>query len=283
MSNIIQIKRGSGVPNGELAPYELGIDISDNQLYFGGLFSGDKYGDAQGIKVAQAIMAIMASGAKKIIANDGTNLTIGSATTPIFLENGEFKTCGGSSISGTIEKAEMLATPRVIGVSLESGDYTKFNGQQDIVTGVKGILPIARGGTGANSSKDARDSLEITPQNIGALSLKTISLKEGDNLDTALKNFYNNMYDYTETWVHINNNGNYRQAFISKTSEKYGFMIMDSYGLNSQEKRVLFDGTWSSWYQILNTSFPLTATNYGTSSPSGAATPGQLYFQVVSS
>lgn len=283
MSNVIQIKRGSGVPNGVLAPYELGIDISDSQLYFGGLFSGDTYGDAQGIKVAQAIQATMASGAIKIINSNGDGLTMGSATTPIFLDNGEFKTCGGSSISGTIEKAKMLAESKTIGVNLESKTYASFNGQQDIVTGVTGILPVDKGGTGADSAKDARDKLEITPQNIGALSLKTIRFGKEGNLDTALINFYNNMSPDTETWVRIYANGNYRQAFISKTSEKYGFMVMDSYGLGEQKKKVLSNGTWSGWYQILNTSFPLTATNYGANSPSGTATPGQLYFQVVSS
>ena len=61
MSNIIQIKRGKGEPKGKLAPYELGIDISDWQLYVGGELkeeNGTKsYGDAQGIKVANASKA----------------------------------------------------------------------------------------------------------------------------------------------------------------------------------------------------------------------------------
>lgn len=36
MSNIIQIKRGSGKPDGQLAPYELGYDVSSKILYIGG-------------------------------------------------------------------------------------------------------------------------------------------------------------------------------------------------------------------------------------------------------
>lgn len=41
MSNIIQIKRGNGIPpDGSLAPYELGIDTSDYQLYIGGTVNG---------------------------------------------------------------------------------------------------------------------------------------------------------------------------------------------------------------------------------------------------
>ena len=37
MSNIIQIKRGNGKPDGKLAPYELGVQINDsNKLFIGG-------------------------------------------------------------------------------------------------------------------------------------------------------------------------------------------------------------------------------------------------------
>jgi hypothetical protein len=60
---------------------------------------------------------------------------VGSATTPIFLKDGKFQNCGGSSISGTIEQAEMLANPRTIGVKLDSNAFVSFNGQQDIETG----------------------------------------------------------------------------------------------------------------------------------------------------
>lgn len=59
MSNIVQIKRGSGKPDGKLAPYELGIDIVDGQVYYGGQLNNEdySYGDAQGIKVAKAEQA----------------------------------------------------------------------------------------------------------------------------------------------------------------------------------------------------------------------------------
>lgn len=55
MSNIIQIKRGTGEPNGKLAPYELGINTENYELFVGGpLVNEDgtsKYGAAQGITV----------------------------------------------------------------------------------------------------------------------------------------------------------------------------------------------------------------------------------------
>lgn len=166
MSNTIQMKRGSGKPDNKLAPYELGIDIDDGQLYFGGPIDNNKYGEAQGLKVAEASMAQIAKGAEKIVNNNGQSVTIGSATTPIFLQEGEFRTCGGSSISGTIEKAEMLATPREIKVDLAATEFAKFNGQQNITTGVTGTLSINKGGTGATTADAARTNLGLTKSDL---------------------------------------------------------------------------------------------------------------------
>ena len=66
MSNIIQIKRGNGKPDGKLAPYELGIQIDDsNKLFVGGTINEDgSYSDAQQIKVENAVNAIKNLGAK---------------------------------------------------------------------------------------------------------------------------------------------------------------------------------------------------------------------------
>ena len=41
MSNIIQIKHGSGIPNGKLMPFELGFDETGKKLYIGGALSTD--------------------------------------------------------------------------------------------------------------------------------------------------------------------------------------------------------------------------------------------------
>lgn len=51
MGNTVQIKRGSGKPDGRLAPYELGYDVSSGVLYIGGPLvnqeeGGTKYGEA---------------------------------------------------------------------------------------------------------------------------------------------------------------------------------------------------------------------------------------------
>ena len=66
MSNVVQIKRGSGKPDGKLAPYELGFDTKDNTLYIGGKKkTNDKdeeiYGDALQIRVEWAKQAEQAN------------------------------------------------------------------------------------------------------------------------------------------------------------------------------------------------------------------------------
>ena len=80
MSNIIQIKRGKGTPpNGSLAPYELGINTDNNELFVGGPLINEgetqKYGAAQGIKVATAINAINAINTDKIKNNNNEYIT----------------------------------------------------------------------------------------------------------------------------------------------------------------------------------------------------------------
>ena len=46
MSNILQVKRGEGIPHGKLAPYELGYSTSEQQLFIGGEAEEGKYGQA---------------------------------------------------------------------------------------------------------------------------------------------------------------------------------------------------------------------------------------------
>lgn len=66
MSNVVQIKRGSGKPDGKLAPYELGFDTKDNTLYIGGKKKTNDedeeiYGDALQIRVEWAKQAEQAN------------------------------------------------------------------------------------------------------------------------------------------------------------------------------------------------------------------------------
>ena len=178
MSNIIQIKRGTVVPTeGGLAPYELGYVVnkyekdgasvtneSGGYLYIGDLDRVDNNNlvfKPTKIKSGFADVANVALSAEQIVDSSGDPVTIGSSTTPIFLNKGYFATCGGATISGTIEQANMLANPTKIKVNLAQTTFPDFNGQNDITTGVMGILPIANGGTGATSEEAARTNLGL--------------------------------------------------------------------------------------------------------------------------
>lgn len=270
MSNTIQIKRGAGKPDGKLAPYELGYDINSKLLYIGGDLVDDdsgngikKYGQAQGIKVTEAMIADTASKTKKIINNNGEGLTLGSKTTPIFLQNGEFQPCGGSSISGTIEKAEMLATPRQIGVNLTLNTYANFNGQQNIETGVTGILPVSKGGTGANTAEEARKTLGITPKNIGAAlaaDLDNYVPLENGGIKLASKNLTS---DQTE-WLITLESLAYDQ--ISNNPINFGTGIKFHVYKNNEERWSGIEGYaatgWGNQTGLRFTTHSLTGTEY---------------------
>lgn len=116
-SNIIQIKRGTGKPDKKLAPYELGIDIKDGQLYYGGsllVIEKDdeteeyEYGDAKGIRVDKANEA-------NVAIKLGT-ITIGTNTTPIYLDQGKPKACQsfipvkGGTFTGQITVPSLVGT-----------------------------------------------------------------------------------------------------------------------------------------------------------------------------
>ena len=49
MSNIVQIKHGEGIPNGKLAPYELGYSDTEEKLYIGGPLEDGQFGEAKEI------------------------------------------------------------------------------------------------------------------------------------------------------------------------------------------------------------------------------------------
>jgi hypothetical protein len=102
----------------------------------GGPLEEASYGKAKGIRVNGADIARRAEGAISIVDESGGAITIGSQTSPIYLKNGKFESCSGATISGTIEKADMLSNARAIGVKLDQDSFVSFNGQNDITTGV---------------------------------------------------------------------------------------------------------------------------------------------------
>lgn len=308
MSNTIQIKRGAGKPDEKLAPYELGIDIVDGQLYYGGSLTTledgvtKSYGDAQGIKVAQAVQAL---GAKSIISNNGEGLTMGNVTTPIFIENGEFRTCGGSSISGTIEQANMLSTPREIGVDLAKDTYASFNGQQNIVTGTTGILPVDKGGTGASSLAAAGIALakDFLPLTGGTLKVGN-SVLGGDRTDSnstswgiTISSLYGlapdgNNASISNAPVNWSTGVKFYLASSEAKDERYAAIAgyaatswANTTGLRfittTNSAGSTTDGIATFTSGVFSAPYFAVLKGYGESEPSGVAVTGQLYFQVI--
>lgn len=87
----------------------------------------------------------------------------------------------GDNITGNAASATELATGRTIQTDLGSTSAPSFNGTANITPGVKGILPVARGGTGAsalssitvgNATKATGDS---AGQNINTTYIKELS------------------------------------------------------------------------------------------------------------
>lgn len=99
----------------------------------------------------------------------------------------------GDNITGNAASATKLATGRTIQTDLGSTSAPSFNGTANITPGVKGILPVARGGTGAsalsgitvgNATKATQDSAgqQINSTYIKGLSIsgRTITYTKGN-------------------------------------------------------------------------------------------------------
>lgn len=66
---------------------------------------------------------------------------------------------GTGNTSGLAPSAAKLASPRTVGVNLESGEAASFDGTANITPGVYGVLPKANGGTGNTSGRaDSADT-----------------------------------------------------------------------------------------------------------------------------
>lgn len=146
MSNTIKIKRGSGAPT-SLAYGELGWDKTNKALYIGD--------------------------------SDGNSKLVG-APLPLSIANG-----GTGNATGLAASATKLATARTIMINLASTSVASFNGTANITPGVRGILPVAHGGTGVGSAVKAG----LAYYNLGSFSGKTVA-----DLQTALDDWLADYY-----------------------------------------------------------------------------------------
>lgn len=83
-----------------------------------------------------------------------------------------------SQLPTTSPSAQKLATARNIQTNLSSGSAASFDGTKDITPGVTGILPVAKGGTGAATPEAARGNIGAAP----AYTYSTTDLEAGVSL-----------------------------------------------------------------------------------------------------
>lgn len=144
--SVIKISHGQELPpNGSLEPYELG--------YVSG--PGGKIlviGDAE--KNTIPIWSQYSYSATKIIHENGSLVSLGGDTKPIYLSNGQFVACAGNQISGNADSASAWKTATTIQVNLESSDSAQLIGgeKETVLIGTTGVLPVSRGGTGATTA-----------------------------------------------------------------------------------------------------------------------------------
>lgn len=283
MSNTIQIKRGKRKPDYLLAPYELGIDINDGQLYYGGPISNNKYGKAQGIK---------AEGAIKIVDDNGNGCSVGSSAGPIYLSNGKFLPCGDdATIPGTIDYAKALNPGATIVTNLQEDKPAIFTGAENSQTiiGATGVLPISKGGTGATTAQNARQSLGITPENIGALSVNGGTLTCSDPskitwLLTLLQSENRQQAGWGAGLKFKNTNEDGKFAGIAcgcpNTSQYYNQNELYFFINGGSDSNWIFKMSSNGFYTnkiVLTTN----SGGYGTDAPTGTPPNGTVYFQVV--
>lgn len=110
--------------------------------------------------------ASVGSGTKPIYLNAGTatasSSTVGSSTAPVYMNSGTITACGSSlgvSITGNSATSTKLATARTIRTNLGSTSTASFDGSANITPGITGTLPIANGGTGAQTAGSATNNL----------------------------------------------------------------------------------------------------------------------------
>ena len=85
----------------------------------------------------------------------------GFSASPAFVRNFAkiLKYAGSSTPGGSATSAEKLRVERTLKVNLESEDGAKFDGSKDATIGVDGVLPVEKGGIGADNGQDGLKNL----------------------------------------------------------------------------------------------------------------------------
>lgn len=155
MSNLFKIKRGATVPTSDvLSAYELGFMTEGGKLYIG-------LGDS---------VKMLAAGPSSTLPKAAGNASVGTEDT---FARGDHIHPLQTTISGNAGTATKLKTARAIQTNLASTSSASFDGSANITPGVKGILPIANGGTNGTTAAAA-----VT--NLGLDNAKTVGDSSAD-------------------------------------------------------------------------------------------------------
>lgn len=103
------------------------------------------------------------NGAKPIYINgtasSSENYTLPAGSYLTFYSGSAYHFRTDGKIPGTVASAASLASAVTIITDLESTEAATFEGNADVEPGVKGTLPVSKGGTGATTAEDARANL----------------------------------------------------------------------------------------------------------------------------
>ena len=183
MSNLIQIKHGSGIPNGKLWPFELGFDENNQKLYIGGAMNGSSLGKAIPITPTLTDLGLTASttelnycdGVTSSIQTqlNGKQSTIKGAASTVVSSNLDTNRALISDGNGKIAVSAVTSTELGYLDGVTSAIQTQLNNKQSNITGAATTI--------VSSNLDA-DKILISNGN-GKIAVSGIASKQLGYLD----------------------------------------------------------------------------------------------------
>lgn len=107
-----------------------------------------------------------------------------------------------------------------------------------------GVLPVAQGGTGAETPDAARIALGAAPAVLTGEMTYTDTMEQ---MEEQLKLIYLAMPDSSSKFVVSNINGVVYNVWLWKADNSYGNVQMDHYVVQNSRRRVIFGGVWQPW------------------------------------